>query len=561
MQPSEPRSPEIERGRLAYEHWAWADAYTALTEADGLESLGQDDLARLAIAAFLIGRDDECITSLVRLHREAARTGDAAAAARSAFWLVMVLTRIGDSAQSSGWLARGTRALDEARLDVVERGYLMVPVGLHQQESDEPGQALATFVEVGRIAGRFDDPDLATLARLGEGDAVIALGDVRRGMALLDEAMVAVTAGEVSPVVVGIVYCAVIETCHALFDLRRAQEWTAALARWCETQPDMVPYRGQCHLYRAELKQFHGLWQEAAAEARAAGADRPADQPIAGEAYYRQAELHRLRGEFAHAEAAYRRSSRLGRRPQPGLALLRLAQGRTDQAATSMRTALEEATPRVRPHLLDPLVEILIANGDIAGARAAADELHAIATSSDAPLLGAMAARAEGAVTLAEGDPRGALATLRRASEAWQVLDAPYEIARTRALLAEAARASGDADGASLELEAARDTFLRLGAETDLRRTDLFEPGGGARPGVDARAGSAGPLTARELEVLRLVAVGKSNRVIATDLVISEKTVARHVANIFTKLDLTSRSAATAYAYDQGLVRPRPRPA
>ena len=558
MQPPIHELTALERGRAAFDHWAWADAYAALTEAAGEEPLGRGDLARLAIAAHLVGRDDESIAVLTRLHRVATDAADAPTAARSAFWLVMVLARNGELAQAGGWLARGGRELEKSGLDVVERGYLLVPVALAQQESGDPAGAKGTYLEAAGIADQFGDRDLATLARLGQGDALIALGDVDDGMALLDEAMVAVTAGEVSPVVVGIVYCAVIETCQGLFDLRRAQEWTAALTRWCEAQPDLVPYRGQCQLFRSELTQLHGAWQEAADEAReaAAHADDPADRPVAGEAQYRQAELHRLRGAFQQAEAAYRRASGLGRRPEPGLALLRLAQGRADQAAISIRRALaEETRPRSRTHLLEPSVEILLAAGDVRGARGAADELRAIAAQSDAPLLGAMAARAVGAVTLAEGDAGAALTALRRASEAWQALDAPYEVARARLLIAEACRALGDRDGASLELEAARDVLRRLDARPDLERIARLE---GAD---DARARPAGPLTAREVEVIRLVAGGKTNRAIAADLVISEKTVARHLANIFTKLDLSSRSAATAYAYEHGLVTSSSRPA
>ena len=557
MQPPIPEPTALERGRAAYDRWAWADAYAGLTEAADREPLGRNDLERLAMAAHLVGRDDESIAALTRLHRVATDAADAPTAARSAFWLVMLLARNGELAQAGGWLARGGRVLEGSGLDVVERGYLLVPVALGQQESGDPAGAQGTYREAGAIADRFDDRDLATLAYLGQGDALIALGEVDRGMALLDEAMVAVTAGEVSPIVVGIVYCSVIETCQGRFDLRRAQEWTTALTRWCEAQPDLVPYRGQCLLYRSELAQFHGAWQEAADEAREAGARtvNRVDLPVAGEAQYRQAELHRLRGAFHEAEAAYRRASGFGRRPEPGLALLRLAQGRADQAATSIRRALaEETRPLARTHLLEPSIEILLAAGDILGARGAADELRAIAAPVDVLLLAAMAARADGSVSLAEGDAGAALAALRRASDAWQALDAPYEVARTRLLIADACGAMGDRDGASLELEAAREVLRQLDARPDLERIARFEVVD------DARARPAGPLTAREVEVIRLVAVGKTNRAIAADLVISEKTVARHLANIFTKLDLPSRSAATAYAYEHGLVRSFSRP-
>jgi DNA-binding CsgD family transcriptional regulator len=399
------------------------------------------------------------------------------------------------------------------------------------------------------VGERRGDPDLAALGRVGAGRARIRLGDAGAGVALLDEVMVAVETGELSPIVVGDLYCTVLEGCQELFDLRRAQQWTEVLAGWCAAQQDLVPYRGQCLLHRAELLALHGAWPDALEEARRAAGRflEPTGHPAAGEAAYQQGELHRLRGEAAEAEAAYRQASRWGREPQPGLALLRLAQGQAAAAGAAIRRALDEAgDPPTRARLLPAQVEIALAGGDVAAARAAAGELAGVAAGLEAPLLVATAAAAEGAVLLAEGDPRAALAPLRGAWTAWQELEAPYEAARAREGIGLACRALGDQDSAAMELDAARWAYQRLGAAPDLARVEALAGGG--------PAGAAGGLTARELEVLRLVATGQTNRAIAAELVLSERTVDRHVSNILTKLGVPSRAAATAWAYEHGLV-------
>jgi len=540
------READVEAGRAAYDRRSWSEAYGRLTTADAAGPLDAEDLERLAIAGYLLGRPDDSVAAGARAHLEAVRTGDVALALRAAYGVGMELMQRGEMAQSGGWFARAGRLVEESGYDGVEVGSLLIPQALQTLIGGQPDAALAIFEQVAAIADRFDDAELRVFGRLGRGQSLIAMGETRRGVGLLDEAMTAVIAGDIPPISSGIVYCAVIEACQSMFDLRRAQEWTAALERWWESQPDMIPFRGNCLVFRAVLMRFHGAWGDAAEEARRAREwlSRPPPEPAVGEAIYELAELDRLRGAFEAAEAGYREAGTWGRLPEPGLALLQLARGDVAAATASIRRAMAEATDEmVRARMLEPAAEIALAAGDVAAARAAADRLGEVADALDAPLLRAMAARTEGAVRLAEGDVAGALALLRRAWEAWRELEAPYEAARVRVRTAEACRRLGDQDGAAIETEAAREVFTRLGAEADLA----------ALLGERDPASFPGGLSAREVEVLRLVSAGLTNRAIAEALTISERTVDRHVSNIYTKLDVSTRAAATAFAYEHGL--------
>jgi DNA-binding CsgD family transcriptional regulator len=535
-------------GRDAFTRHAWGDAFAQLSAADGEAPLGPEDIERLATAAYLVGKETESRDTWARAHHAFLEAGNVERAARCAFWLGFILLERGEHAQGSGWLARARRVLDENACDCVERGYLLVPMGIQQGTTRDFDSAYTTFGQAAAIADRFSEQDLITLARHGQGRALVGLGRIPEGIALLDEEMVAVTAGDISPVIAGVIYCSVLSACHEIFDWRRAREWTEALRRWCASQPDLVPFRGQCLVRRAEVLRLQGEWRNAMDEVTRAREwlSHPPSAGV-GPAWYQLAELHRLRGEFAKAEEAYREASQSGRKPQPGLALLRLAQGQTDAAAGAIRRVLDEAKDhRGRSLVLPAYVEIMLAADDVPAARAAADELATLAERIGMPYLYAVSAQATGAVLLAEHEPQAALAALRQAAATWRELDAPYEAARVRVLIGLACRALGDHDGEQLELDAARQAFERLGAGPDAARLEKLTQAKSTK--------TKGGLTARETMVLRLVAKGKTNKAIAADLGISEKTVARHVSNIFTKLGLSSRAAATAFAYEERLV-------
>lgn len=539
----------LDQAREAFEQGIWGDAFARFSAAATEQPLAPEDLERLAVVAQLVGEDELSAATWERAHLQLLDRGEVERAVKCAFWLASALLSRGQTARGGGWVGRAQRLIQDHGLDCVEQGFLLIPLALRALEEGDPARAHDTFADAIVVGQRFREADLLALGRLGQGRSLIVMGRVAEGLALIDEAMVAVTAKEVTPIVAGRVYCAVILVCHQAFDLNRAHEWTAALSDWCDAQPDMVLFRGQCLVHRSEVMQWHGEWPRALDEAKRAR-DRlsdPPGQPAVGMAFYQLGELYRLRGDFVDAEAAYREASRYGRTPQPGLSCLRLMQGDLDAAAAAVRRVMSEPTDRVtRARLLSAGVEIMLAAGDAAAAAEAASELATIAAHVDAPVLHAMATQAAGTLSLHRGDPRAALDAAQQAGSAWAVLEAPYEHARSRLLGALACRDLGDRDTAHLEAEAARQTFHQLGALPDIGRLEALFPTAASPP--------AGNLTGRQIEVLVLVAAGKINREIAEELVISEHTVRRHLQNIFHKVGVTSRAAATAFAYEHGLM-------
>jgi len=538
-----------EQGREAYARRAWLDAYAALSEADRESPLEAADLELLATSAAMTGRMDEHLILLERLHQLRLDEGEVLRAARAAFMLGMMLTVRGEVGPAGGWFARTQRLVERAGGECVEGGYLRVPLAYRHAAAGDYDTAFAAAADAAELAERFGEPDLLAIALHIQGLIRIKEGRVEEGLRLLDEAMIGVAAGEVSPFLSGVVYCGVIASCEEAFEPRRAREWTNALARWCEEQPQLVSFTGRCLAHRAGIMQLHGQWHDALEEARLARVrcEEAMNRAATGQAYYQQGELHRLRGELDEAEAAFRDASLFGREPQPGLSLLRLGQGDADAAAAAIRRALGETKePLRRAVLLPACVEIMLAIGEVAEAGDACRELGQISAGIGRPMLSALAAHVRGAVELAEGNAEAGLVSVREACQAWEELEAPYEAARARVLVGLACRELGDIEGAALQLDGAASVFDRLGASPDLARV--------ASLGAAATSHRPHGLTARELEVLRLVAAGKTNREIALELVVSEHTVARHLQNIFAKLGVSSRTSATAFAFEHELV-------
>ena len=545
---SRERRSSLERARDAYRRRAWAAAHAAFARAERKEPLAAGDLEAFALSAYMLGRDEDYLGTLERAHHAHLERGDALPAARCAFWIGLRQALRGEKAPATGWFGRAERLVAGERRECVERGYLRLPVAEQHLRTGNDDAAYATAAEAAAIGEQFREPDLLAIARHQQGWARLQQGRVQEGLALLDEVMVAVSAGELSALTTGLMYCSVVQACQTVYALERARQWTSALSRWCDEQPEMLAFTGACRVHRAELLELGGSWDDALEEARRAcapGADVEASASAA--ALYQQGEVHRLRGDLALAEQAYRNASRAGFDPQPGLALLLLARGDVQAAANAARRVLTTNTDRAqRTRILPACIEVLLAAGEIEEPRKACVELEESAGRLDSEMLHAMAAHARGAVQLAEGSAQSAVLSLRRASQLWQRIGAPYASARTRVLVGLACRELGDRAGARFEFDAAKAAFRQLGAIPDLTRVEALTE----QPPAARTHG----LTERELEVLRLVASGKSNKAIAAALCLSEKTIERHVSNVFARLGVASRSAATAYAYEHRLI-------
>ncbi len=536
----------VEEGREAYRRSEWSKAHAVLGVLDGRGELGPADLELLSTTRFMLGDVPGMLESLERAHHAYLDAGETLPAARTAGWLGANYGVAGKTALASGWMERAQRLFDEVEEDCVERGYLLLPTAIRNLAEGRLGEAVAAAAAASSIGSRFGDADLVALSGHLQGRALIYEGSTQEAVRVFDEVMISVTAGRLAPRITGIVYCGVVECCFLIHEIGRAAEWTGALSDWVDRQPDLVAFTDQCLAHRSEILRLGGTWDQAIREAKLAH-EHDAQGLGAAVAAYQLAEIHRLRGELDLAEAAYREAGLRGQEPQPGLALLRASQGNIDNAVVSItRAVTESSSPAEKAMLLAAQIEILVLRGDPDAAGIAVEELSAIAEQTGIDMHQAWAASGRAAVALARSDPGSALPRFRDAVRRWQELSVPYEVGRSRFGLALALDAIGDGDAADIEFQAAREIFLELGAVPDVRK-------------VEAHRRTESPvrphgLTGREVEVLRLVATGASNRAIAENLVLSERTVDRHVSNIFAKLGVTSRTAATAFAIRNDLV-------
>jgi DNA-binding CsgD family transcriptional regulator len=534
---------QLRQAREAFDRRDWALALERLRTAGDLTVA---DTMALATAAFLAGDADESVRAMQAGYQDRIKNDDALGAVRFAFWLGFLLNTRGEMAVGGGWVARAARLLENQPEDIVERGYLLIHEFFQHLFRGDFARAEETAARVVQTGRRFQDADLVAQGLNCQGRIMIYSGRVPEGLALLDEAMVGISAGEVSPIIAGSVYCSMIEACQELSDFSRAASWTIALTRWCDEQPSLVPFTGQCSLHRGQIMRLRGAFDEALAEFALAQRRYQAEGTVApaGRALTEQGDVLRIRGKLDEAEEAYRQAAALGHEPQPGLMLAWLARGRTAAAIPAVRRLLAEAQgPVQRSWLLPAAVQAMVAAQLLEEARQYSDELSGIASAFGSSALRAAAAYGGASVELASGKVEEALRQARDSCRLWSDIGSPYETARARVLVARALRELGDEDSARSELAVARGSFAELGAAPAAEEVDRLLHR--ARPGG---------LSEREVEVLKLVAEGRSNPEIARALVLSQKTVERHLSNIFTKLAVPSRTAAAAYAHEHGLM-------
>ncbi|MBS1905480.1 MAG: response regulator transcription factor [Actinobacteria bacterium] len=509
--------------------------------------LGADELDELGQAAWFTGRDEVSHRAWERAHLRHLDDGNLAAAVRCVFWLGFTLREHGEEVLARTWMGRLLELCARPEADARTEAYRELCGAAARYGQGDVEGSVPQYRRATELAAATDDGDLDALATMGLGRALVDLGRLEEGFACLDQVMLMIGSGRVSDRAAGPAFCSVVAGLLARGDLERARVWTRDLGDWCDTQRGLEPFRGECTLHRATVMQLGGEWGAAAKAAEQVCRTETRAETL-GNAWYRAAELHRVAGRAAAARDAYREAAAIGREVQPGLALLHRDAGELETAWSGLSRARASALgPADRVDVLAAAVTVALDRGRIAEARAATEELAACAAAFDSLCLHAQSAQARGEVALREGRPADALPLLRAAWLDWRRLDAPHQAALVRIAIGSAARAAGDEEGAQLEFDAARAVLEGLGAVPDLARLE--------RLATTTHREAADPgLSRREREVLELVAQGWSNHRIAEHLFLSDRTVARHVGSILSKLDVPSRSAATAYAYTHGLV-------
>lgn len=543
-----PPTETVEAARAAYRRNAWADATDLFLRADAEAGLEVGDLEALAWAAGIAARDGDMLAALERLYSRHEAEGDHENCARAAFWCGLRNMMIGEVGLGAGWLHRAGKHVEETAPGCVQRGYLVLPQVFMHRAKGAYDAAIAAADEALRFGETAGEDDLVALAGSLKGGILFRLGRIDEGYGPIDEAMLLANGERLSPIVSGVVYCEVVASCCRVQEMVRAREWTAILDAWCRRNPQARAFVGVCQVHRAEVLQLEGRWTEAYAEAERAGYGLrgTTEQTAMATAAYRRAEILRLRGRYEEAEAEYRLAGEIAIDPQPGLALLRLARSRLDEAEAMIRRAIATAADMPRKAALLPAgIEICIARGDLDTCAMLCAELSQIAARFGTETLARLADQGCGTLALARGEAADAVAALGKARRYWSRFGAPYLAARLRIDIARGCSALGDGEGAAMEFEAAEQAFRALGAEPDLARLRTIR---------GDRALGSGNLTAREREVLALLAEGGSNREIAARLGLSPKTVNRHVENIFAKLGVSSRAAAVANGLKRGVI-------
>ena len=535
----------LDRAREAVSQGAWAEASGLFAQLDAAE-LEAADLESMADAAWWCCRIDDSIAARQKAYVAYLDAGSLRRAGYAAWRISEDHGIKGESSVGSGWLKRAQRHLG-GESDCVERGFLAITESDVARTSGDIEQARTHAAHAVDLGERCGSLDLHAMGIQTLGRALLASGQIGEGMALLDEAMTLAVGRRLSPMFTGIIYCNVVAACMQRADLARASEWTEQAMAWCGSISDLTPYHGICRMHRVEIAAMHGRWDEAESEAqRTLREMQDMEQHVIAEALYVIGEICFRRGDVSAAEVWFMRAQQAGRDPQPGLATVRVAQGRVDAAAAGLRLSLTSASEPTlqRARLLSAQVDVLVALGDLQGAADSTQALDAVASETPSMLLDALAMTARASVCLAQDQTDEALRSARDAWSMWQRLKLPYFAAKARVIIGVAAEQAGDRDHAQVELDAARGMFERLGAVLDARAIGIRQRAGADMPGG---------LSARELEVLRMVASGKTNREIAAEMVISDKTVSRHLENIFRKLDVTTRAAATAFAFKHQL--------